>query len=276
ISHDIITAEAEAADIEVTDDEVQEQIDVIKQQFENEEAFQQALADQALEESQLPDLVKDQVLEMKLREQVVENISVSPAEVRSFYDENIGDYQQSRVSHILVKQKDEALADRLAARLQSTPTGQRKALFAALAKQHSTDPTTGPKGGDLGLAPSSKYVPTFAAAIDALEVNEVSDPVSTQFGWHVIFVTKRVTASYPEVRASIEQQLEGPMADKAWTDWLREAYEDADVKVNPRYGELDIESRRVVDTEPQDVPGSDVEPTPSASISPQPEESPEA
>ncbi|MEA2498994.1 MAG: hypothetical protein QOH26_1399, partial [Actinomycetota bacterium] len=170
ISHDIITAEAEAADIEVTDDEVQEQIDVIKQQFENEEAFQQALADQALEESQLPDLVKDQVLEMKLREQVVENIAVSPAEVRSFYDENIGDYQQSRVSHILVKEKDRALADRLAARLQSTPTGQRKALFATLAKQHSTDPTTGPKGGDLGLAPSSKYVPTFAAAIDALEV----------------------------------------------------------------------------------------------------------
>ena len=274
ISHDIITAEAEEAGIEASDEEVTEQIEVIKQNFENEEAFQKALADQALDEAQLPSLVRDQILEQKLHEQVVEDIEVTPEEISDYYDENITDYQQTRAAHILVKPKDEALAGRLASQLQDTPVGERKALFAQLAKQHSIDPTSAKKGGDLGLAPSSKYVPSFAAAIDALELNEISDPVETQFGFHIILVTKRVTAPLSEASETIRTQLEGPKADKAWSDWLREAYEDADVKVNPRYGVLDIPSRRVVDADPQDVPGSDVEETPSAPAPGQPEESP--
>jgi peptidyl-prolyl cis-trans isomerase SurA len=144
----------------------------------------------------------------------------------------------------------------------------------SLAKQYSKDPQTGPKGGDLGVSASNKYVPSFAAAIEALKVHEVSDPVKTRFGYHLIFLAQRLTRSLASVRSSIVNILKAPAADKAWSAWLEAAYADADVRVNPRYGELDVASRTIVDTPAEDVPGADVQPTPSGPAPGQPQTSP--
>jgi parvulin-like peptidyl-prolyl isomerase len=276
ISHDIITAEAEEAGVEATEAEVQEQIDALKQNFESEEAFQKAIADQGLVESALPDLVRDQVLETKLHDQVVEGVEVTDEEAQAFYQENIGDFTRSRVSHILIDTKDGVLAERLAQQLQSASPVARERLFVRLAKRYSIDTQTGPKGGDLGLAASSKYVPEFGAAIDSLDVGEVSDPVKTQFGLHIIFVANRVDTPFEVVSADIKQQLQDAKSDEAWRAWLKAAYEDAEVRVNPRYGQLDVETRSVIDTPAEDVPGADKRITPSAPPPGQPEESPPA
>ena len=261
ISHIVITGKAEELGVEASDDEVQQQIDSIKQNFGSDEEFEKALADQGIQLTQLPGLVRDQLLEQKLRDEVTKDVAVTPQELRDYYDEHIADFQQSRVSHILVKKKP--LADRLARELQALPRKQVEDRFATLAKQHSTDPGSAVKGGDLGLGPSSKYVEPFAKAVDALDVGVVSDPVQTQFGYHVILVTKKMTQSFAQARASIEAQLVGPEADKVWADWLKDAYEEADIRVNSRYGELDIETRRVIDTPDEDVPGVEGSETPS-------------
>lgn len=262
ISRNVLEAAAKTEGVEVTDDEVTTQIETIKKNFKTDEEFTKALVDEGVDEAELPDLIRGQILEAKLHQKVVDSATAPQADVSAYYDNHIDDYRQIRVSHILLKKKP--LAQQLSAQLQSTPAPQRKALFVRLAKKHSTDPTTGPKGGDLGLAPASKYVPLFAAAIEALDVNEVSDPVKTQFGYHVILVTERVTKSFEQVRASIERQLAGAQGDKTWSEYIKNAYEAADIRVNPRYGVLDISTRQITDTPPEDVPGSDVQPTPSA------------
>lgn len=63
--------------------------------------------------------------------------------------------------------------------------------FAALAQQYSQDPGSAANGGDLGWQPADAYVPTFAEAVRTLPLNTISDPVRTDFGWHIIEVTGR-------------------------------------------------------------------------------------
>lgn len=82
-----------------------------------------------------------------------------------------------RASHILVKER--SLADELKKRLA------RGASFAALAKEHSTCPSGG-KGGDLGWFGAGKMVKPFEEAVQKLSHGSVSQPIRTQFGWHLI------------------------------------------------------------------------------------------
>ena len=86
--------------------------------------------------------------------------------------------------HILLKAKDAALAVKLAKELQAN----KGATFAALAKKYSTDTTSGAQGGDLGWFGKGQMVPPFEKAAFALKINQVSDPVKSKFGWHIIQV----------------------------------------------------------------------------------------
>lgn len=105
-------------------------------------------------------------------------------------------------AHILVETEEEAAA--LVADLADG------AEFGALAREHSTGPS-GPNGGDLGWFSEGMMVPPFEEAVLALEVGEVSEPVETQFGWHVIVLndTRQTTAPELEaVRGEIEMQVQ--------------------------------------------------------------------
>lgn len=110
--------------------------------------------------------------------------------------------EEVRASHILVEAKEsaQAIADEI----------RGGGDFAEVARRESTGPSAS-SGGDLGFFEKGQMVPTFAEAAFALEIDEVSDPVQTQFGWHVIKLTDRRQASPPtldEVRGELTQRLE--------------------------------------------------------------------
>jgi peptidyl-prolyl cis-trans isomerase C len=111
--------------------------------------------------------------------------------------------EQIRASHILVEVKENAQA--IAEEVRGGGD------FAEVARRESTGPSAS-AGGDLGYFEKGQMVPTFAEAAFALKANEVSDPVQTQFGWHVIKqVDRRQTPppSLDEVRGELTQQLTG-------------------------------------------------------------------
>ncbi|MDQ2090379.1 peptidylprolyl isomerase [Marimonas arenosa] len=115
--------------------------------------------------------------------------------------------KEYRASHILVETEDEAKA-----LIEELEGG---ADFAALAKEKSTGPS-GPSGGDLGWFGEGRMVPEFETAVTALEVGQVSDPVNTQFGWHVILLNETRIAEAPpleSVRAAIEEELQTEMVE---------------------------------------------------------------
>ena len=132
---------------------------------------------------------------------------------------------QTRLRHILVKTSEvvsEADARRRLADLRERiVTGG--ADFAALARQHSAD-ASAPRGGDLGWVFAGDTVPEFERAMDALKPQEVSQPVKTPFGWHLIQVLERRTGSLPpeRLRLMARQALRERKSEEAYQEWLRQ------------------------------------------------------
>ena len=251
----VLQPRAEELGIEITDQDVSQQIDVIKQDFPSEQAFQETLKEQALDEDALRLLVRDRLVEDALRQEVTAEVTPSEEELRFFYDENLDQFRQVEVSHILVA--DEQLARDIARRLQAATAKEIDDLFARLARRHSQDQASAPQGGDLGFVSAAQFVPEFAEAVKALQINRISDPVQTEFGFHVIRVTARRTLTFDEVRTQISAQLAGPTQDDAWNEWVRQAYADARVDINPRYGKLNPVTGLISNPGARDVPGAE-------------------
>lgn len=254
---EVLQPEAEKREIEVTNQEVNDRIDQIKTQFGSDKAFEQQLEAQCLTVDQVEELVGAGLMEEELRAEVTADTSVPGDELRSYYEQNARDYRLTEVQHILVK--DKGLAQRVSEQLTSAPNKKVDGLFAQLAKRHSTDQSNANNAGRLGFVAPGQFVPEFERAMDKLSTGGISGAVRSQFGYHVIRVTDRKTQSFEQARGQIEQQLSGPRADQTWEGWLRDEFAEADIEVNPRYGEFDLAQQRVVNPSAQDLPATEEE-----------------
>ncbi|HEX2058901.1 MAG TPA: peptidylprolyl isomerase [Actinomycetota bacterium] len=262
----VLVPAAEERGIEITDADVQERIDaIVEAQFGGNVAdLEEAMKEQGVTRPQFEDIIFDQLLNDALRADVTEGARPDPAELQEHYEEHEADYTFRRVQHILVEDQD--LAAELASRLQAAPSGAVEDLFARLARQHSTDESSARRGGDLGFV-SPGDLETLGEAVVRLEEGEVSDPVRSESGWHVIRFGATRVQSFEEVRPQLEEQLTGSAQDEAWREFLLALFEEADVEVNPRYGEFDEEQLQVVDPGAEDVPGAEEpEPDPGPSV----------
>jgi parvulin-like peptidyl-prolyl isomerase len=269
----VFTPRASELGVSVPADEVEERIERIKDTYATEEEFNEALSGQGLTLAQLRDLIEDRIRERELRAEITAEASPTEDEIRAYYEENIDLYTETRVSHILVT--DEALAQRLSDRLQSAPAKRPTRLFSSLARRYSSDRQSKGDGGDLGYFANGTYPSAFEDAVAEMQPGDVSDPVETELGWHVIYLTDRRPQPFEDVQDSIAVLIGSPAEDEAWSEWVVDAYGDADVKVNPSYGELDLDTQQIVNASTEDVPGTVPEdvPTPGGSLVP-PESSP--
>ncbi len=262
----MIQPEAEHLGISVTSDEIEAQLDEIKAEFPSESAFNEALKEQGLTLEQLQQLVRDRALEEALRAEITAEEGPDEAELRAYYEDHLDDFLETDTQHILVD--DRSLASRLSNQLRAARKGDVDDLFDRLAKKHSKDKSNKALGGALGFNPPGSFVPAFEAAADALDIGQISGPVKTRFGWHVIRVNDRRPQRFAAVQEEIQIELGAPTDDEIWEDWVAEAYEAADVKVNPRYGEFNPETQTVEDVSARTVPGAqetprDLQPSPS-------------
>ena len=140
-------------------------------------------------------------------ERVAADIKVSPEEIQAAYDRRFAEFTPAteyNASHILVETEEDAkaLVTDLAA----------GAEFENLAREKSTGPT-GPNGGQLGWFGPGRMVPEFEAAVKLLEVGQVSPPVKTQFGWHVIILNETRIPNVPTV-----EQMEDELTNEVWRE----------------------------------------------------------
>ncbi|MGI8775730.1 MAG: peptidylprolyl isomerase [Actinomycetota bacterium] len=255
IRRKVLAPAAAERGIEVTEEDVAEQIEAIKADFPSEQAFQEALKEQALDADALTDLVRDRLIEDALRADVTAETGPSEEEIRAYYEENPDEFRQTRAQHILVE--DEALADRLHKQLTTEGEDDVEALFERLAKEHSNDPGSAEQGGDLQFQGAGTFVPPFEEAMNELDIGEISEPVETEFGFHIIRVIDRKTVDFEEAQEQITQQLAGPGQDEQWQEFLAETYKEAEVEVNPRFGEFDPATGEIRDPVAEDVPGGE-------------------
>ena len=166
----------------VTDEELQTRLDELKEQFfDGDDAkYQDELEKQGLTEEQVLKDLRTRMLSEKIFEQVTSEVEVTDADIQAYYDENQTQFEQPasrEVRHILVKEK--AKADDIHQQLENGGN------FAKLAKQFSTDPASKNEGGKFTAQQGATVAP-FDEVAFGLETGELSEPVKTQFGWHVI------------------------------------------------------------------------------------------
>lgn len=145
------------------------------------------------------------------------------AAVQAAYDAQYADGfggDEFRAQHILVETMEEAKALKL-----DLDGG---ADFSEMAKEKSTGPS-GPNGGDLGWFGMGRMVPEFETAVVALAPGEVSDPVQTQFGWHLILLNEKRKSAAPEL-AAVRDEIVGDLQQKAIEKRIDELMNVAEVE----------------------------------------------
>jgi peptidyl-prolyl cis-trans isomerase SurA len=146
--------------------------------------------------------------------------------------------QQTHARHILIKTNELVSESEARSRLLALKERlENKADFAALARAHSEDASAA-KGGDLGWLSPGDTVPEFERAMNALKPGEVSDPVQTPFGWHLIQVLERRNENMSKERQRLlaRQALRARKSDEAYHEWVRQLRDRA-------YVELRLEER---------------------------------
>ncbi|HVE47753.1 MAG TPA: peptidylprolyl isomerase [Acidimicrobiales bacterium] len=159
---------------------------------------------------------------------------VEPADVAEFYERNKAVFDRTCVRHILVDTEEKAAA--IKARIAA---GEDFAAIAAAESadrgQEGGDGGSAAQGGALGCVPAGGLVPEFQQAMDLLQPGQVSDPVKTQFGFHIIGVTARQSLTLEEATPEIRQRLQSQGANPV-AEFIEKAIRRAKIEVNPRYG----------------------------------------
>lgn len=157
------------------------------------------------------------------------DVDLDEARIQEIYDERYGSIEaedEFNAAHILVETEEEAIAIK-----QLLDDG---ANFTQTARESSIGPS-GPGGGELGWFSSGMMVPPFEAAAIALEAGEISDPVQTQFGWHIILLNEVRKSNVPtleDARPEIETEIRREIGNAA----IESAAASADVVVTPPDG----------------------------------------
>lgn len=163
--------------------------------------------------------LKENLLSQFAVKKIIGAVTTGEKEAEEFYQSNPELFLQPaqiRASHILVA--DESQADALYQELQNG------ADFAKLASEHSTCPSSA-AGGDLSYFGKGQMVPEFEEAAFELDVNEISKPVKTQFGYHLIQLTDKkpeTTISFEQAKENIIQNLTAQAQHKKYNDYLEE------------------------------------------------------
>ena len=150
--------------------------------------------------------------------------ATTPDKLKAFYDEAVkgmGPEIEVRARHILVPTEDEA--KKALARV----TGGED--FAKVAGEISKDPGSGKEGGDLGFFTKERMVPEFGAAAFAMKPGEISQPIKTQFGWHVIKLEERREKPVPPLE-EVKEELSRYLVQKAQQEMIMKLRSEAKIE----------------------------------------------
>lgn len=229
--------EAERLGLQVEEARLTERLDQIRSRFETEEAFQQELAAQGLNEDTLRSALRDQLRQQLWQERITAEVAdPEVTEVESYREEQA---EQVSAQHILFYSPtvDSAIEARAAAVLDSIRTG---ADFAEMARTHSDDGTAA-EGGDLGFFSRDDMVPEFSDAAFALQDSGdvTTEPVRTQFGYHLIRLTGRRTGELMDTTRA-RQQIVRRRQQEAMESSIENLRRSVTVRVNQDVVDVDL------------------------------------
>lgn len=201
--------------------------------------------DQSPAVKQMIALQTDQVLAGVLARQIANETKPDEAAMHAYFDQHKAEFGRVKASHILIRfkgsnaparpgQKDltdeEALAKAQDIRKKLVDGGD----FAATAKAESDDVGSGAKGGSLGTFGHGQMVAPFEQAAFSLPLNQISEPVKSAFGYHIIKVEERTSETFEEAKPELDKQF-GQMGQKSTREALDNIHKQAQVNLDDAY-----------------------------------------
>ncbi len=182
-----------------------------------------------LDQGAMAQIEMDQALASSLFRDIQAKTNPTAADMQAYYEKNKDQYQKVKARHILLRfkgspvpvregQKDLTKEESLAKALELKKAIDAGGDFAALAKKESDDAGSGANGGDLGAFGRGMMVPPFEQAAFSLPIGKTSDPVESQFGYHIIQVQEQLGKDFASAKAEIEPKLKPELAQKAMGD----------------------------------------------------------
>src|SRR5919198_4723442 len=226
---------AKQLDVKITDKQISDRYSQLEKQLGGAKNLKTQAKAQGLTLQDVRDVViKPQLLSEGIYKKVTSDIKVSDKDVSDYYKKNTKLYQQPEsrdVRHILVSNR--ALANKLYDRIKGG------ASFAALAKKYSKDPGSRAQGGKLTVVKGQTAAP-FDQTAFLPDKGQISRPVKTQYGWHIIQALSDVkparTTPLKDVKTAIRQQLLQQRQRAKWTKWINDTRKEYAKKVHYQVG----------------------------------------
>ncbi len=204
--------------------------ELVKKEILFLEAKKKGLEDNPEYKKKVEDFKKLTLISMLLEKEIEDKTKVSEKDVKDYYDAHKAEFaanSQIRASHILVKTEEEAkkIAEQL----------KKGADFATLAKEKSIDTGSAKNGGDLGFFSRGQMVPEFERAAFSLKKGEVSAPVKTQYGYHLIKVTDRKEGTpleFDKVKDLLTQKLTAEKQKAVFDSYIEGLKSSYKVEIN--------------------------------------------
>jgi foldase protein PrsA len=212
--------------VDVSDEAVNKRIDeYVKERHKGDrKKFEAELKQQGLSDAQARDIIRGNLVQEGIYKKVTSDVKIDDKAVKDYYEKNKSQYgtpDTRVVRHVLVK--DHALAKRLYNELKAGGN------WNAIAKKYSQDPASKNQGGKM-TATRGQLVPEFEEVAFSLAKNQVSIPIKTQYGWHVIQAlsnTKKGTSTpFNQVKEAIRQQLAQDKKNKEMETWVADMRKD--------------------------------------------------
>jgi len=217
IQQSIIKQESEKQNIQVSETDIDTKLATVKATFDSEEAFNEALETNGMTLDELRQNILTNIQIMRLLEA---KTPITEEEIQQYFETNkdsLGVAEEVKASHILVA--TEELANEVKAKIAAGED------FAELAKQYSTDESTKELGGDLGFFAKGEMAQEFEDVAFSLEVGQVSAPVKTEYGYHIIKIEDKKeakVATLEESKAKIKEVLLDQKLETEFDPWLQE------------------------------------------------------
>lgn len=224
ITNKIFELEAKSEEITIAEEDIQSELTELIESYGGQEGYEAVLEANNVEEEALIKDISTHQLQTKVMEKVV---NISDEELATYFEENKTTFEQTEqveASHILVA--DEATAKEVKTKLNDGGD------FAELAKEYSTDTSSSTDGGSLGYFGAGEMVKEFEDVAFNMNIEEVSEPVETEYGFHIIKVTDKKDAKeavYEDVKEDVYDNLLEIRINEEYSSWLTQKYTEYDI-----------------------------------------------